>query len=213
MERLMAAQQHAQLVRLAAAEAAAAAGGVVGDSDSVAHMQLQQQGTIDLQHAASFALGSPTTAHHMLMGSLATAQQAAEMEAAAAAAAAAGPATGSGGGSSRDQRDQRVGRRRSHAANLEATGTSRGGESDDERVKRRREINRNSQKRIRERRNKEMDGLKSEVSSSACPLFLEYNREGGGGRTPPAGHKQLSCAPGAVVALLGVDAIGHTALT
>jgi hypothetical protein len=171
MERLMAAQQHAQLVRLAAAEAAAAAGGVVGDSDSVAHMQLQQQGTIDLQHAASFALGSPGTQHHMLLGSLTTAQHAAELEAAAAA----GPGTGSGGGSSRDQRDQRAGRRRSHAATLEATGTSRGGESDDERVKRRREINRNSQKRIRERRNKEMDGLKTEVSTHVTVQLLSFH--------------------------------------
>jgi hypothetical protein len=164
MERLMAAQQQAQLARLAAAEAAAAAGGVVGDSDSVAHMQLQQ-GAIDLQHAASFAsaLGSPNTAHHMLLSNIAAAHHAAELDVAAAAAAA-GPGTGSGGGNS--SRDQRTGRRRnSNTANLEATGTSRGGDcSDDERVRRRREINRNSQKRIRERRNKEMDGLKSEVS-------------------------------------------------
>ena len=54
-------------------------------------------------------------------------------------------------------------------------GTSHGGESDDARVRRRREINRNSQKRIRERRNKEMDGLKSEVRNrrEACRMLQQ----------------------------------------
>lgn len=46
-----------------------------------------------------------------------------------------------------------------------AGGCSGGGVEppDDERVRRRREINRNSQKRIRERRSKEMDELRLEV--------------------------------------------------
>jgi hypothetical protein len=39
--------------------------------------------------------------------------------------------------------------------------------SEEERVRRRREINRNSQKRIRERRNKEMDELKAEVGEGS----------------------------------------------
>jgi hypothetical protein len=44
-------------------------------------------------------------------------------------------------------------------------GAGEGGSADpaDERVRRRREINRNSQKRIRERRNKELDELRLEV--------------------------------------------------
>lgn len=213
MEQLMAAQQQAQLARLAAAEAAAAAGGVVGDSDSVAHLQQQVAAGIDLQHAASFAsaLGSPTTAHQLLLGNLAAAHHSAELDAVAAAAAAAAAAAGTGsagGGSSRDQGggQQRGGggRRRGHAAaTMEATGTSRGVDSDDERVRRRREINRNSQKRIRERRTKEMDGLKSEVGGGGlCGggegyIYVEEGvlaaTKGGGGAGGVAGGVLLGC--------------------
>ncbi|KAF6266224.1 hypothetical protein COO60DRAFT_1473949 [Scenedesmus sp. NREL 46B-D3] len=48
------------------------------------------------------------------------------------------------------------------AAATETTGTSKDDCSEDERVRRRREINRNSQKRIRERRTKEMESVRHE---------------------------------------------------
>lgn len=52
-----------------------------------------------------------------------------------------------------------------HASSLATTQhtNSKDDVSEEERVRRRREINRNSQKRIRERRNKEMDDLRAEV--------------------------------------------------